>query len=94
MFIYAQLFRSSLSEAMAAVECQQFSGPNSENEPIISLVETQQTLDTVTSSVDTPLPEISDDEVDDLDDRDGGDNGDVRDNNEGGCDNRVRNEEM
>ena len=79
---------------MAAVECKHYSNAESDNEPIISPVETQQTLETVTASVETPLPEITDDEADDLDDEGGGDNGDGGDDKEGGCDNEVHNEEM
>ena len=93
IFIFT-LLRSSLSEAMAAVEGQHFSRPNSENEPIMSPVETQETFETVTSSVETPLPEITDDDVDDYDDGDSGDNGDVQDDKKGGCGNGVHNEEM
>ena len=82
------------------MECKVLSRPNSENGPNISPAETQQTLETVTSSMDTPLPETTDDQADDLldgdsgDDSDGGKISDVKDDKEGVCENGVHNEEM
>ena len=70
------LLRSSLSEALAAAECKNFSGPGSENEPILSPLEAQQTLEIGTSPVETPvLPDLIDDD-DDEDDVEGGDEAD------------------
>ena len=73
------LLRSSLSEACAAAECKNFSGPGSENEPILSpLEEAQQTLEIGTSPVETPvLPDLidDDDDEDDVEGRDGGEEG-------------------
>ena len=56
-------FRSSLSEAVAAAEFQNFPGPDSENEPILSPFETQDTLGTGdSSSIGTPvLPDLIND---------------------------------
>ena len=70
------LLRSSLSEACAAAECKNFSGPGSENEPILSPLEAQQTLEIGTSPVETPvLPDLIDDDEDDVEGRDGGEEG-------------------
>ena len=70
------LLRSSLSEACAAAECKNFSGPGSENEPILSPLETQQTIEIGTSPVETPvLPDLIDDDEDDVEGRDGGEEG-------------------
>ena len=72
------LLRSSLSEALAAAECKNFSGPSSENEPILSPLEAQQTLEIGTSPVETPvLPDLidDDDDEDDVEGRDGGEEG-------------------
>ena len=70
------LLRSSLSEACAAAECKNFSGPGSENEPILSPLEAQQTLEIGTSPVETPvLPDLIDDDDDDVEGRDGGEEG-------------------
>ena len=70
------LLRSSLSEALAAAECKNFSGPGSENEPILSPLETQQTIEIGTSPVETPvLPDLIDDDEDDVEGRDGGEEG-------------------
>ena len=81
------LLRSSLSEALAAAECKNFSGPNSENEPILSPLEAQQTLEMGTSPVETPiLPDLIDDDdaEDDVEGRDNGeDGGDGADNVDG-----------
>lgn len=65
-----------MSEALAAAECKNFSGPGSENEPILSPLEAQQTLEIGTSPVETPvLPDLIDDD-DDEDDVEGGDEAD------------------
>ena len=70
------LLRSSLSEVCAAAECKNFSGPGSENEPILSPLEAQQTLEIGTSPVETPvLPDLIDDDEDDVEGRDGGEEG-------------------
>ena len=67
-----------MSEALAAAECQNFSGPGSENEPILSPLEAQQTLEIGTSPVETPvLPDLidDDDDEDDVEGRDAGEEG-------------------
>ena len=67
-----------MSEALAAAECKNFSGPGSENEPILSPLEAQQTLEIETSPVETPvLPDLidDDDDEDDVEGRDGGEEG-------------------
>ena len=65
-----------MSEALAAAECKNFSGPGSENEPILSPLEAQQTLEIGTSPVETPvLPDLIDDDEDDVEGRDGGEEG-------------------
>ena len=65
-----------MSEVCAAAECKNFSGPGSENEPILSPLEAQQTLEIGTSPVETPvLPDLIDDDEDDVEGRDGGEEG-------------------
>ena len=76
-----------MSEALAAAECKNFSGPSSENEPILSpSLEAQQTLDIGTSPIETPvLPDLIDDDDgdDDVEGRDGGGGGDGADDVDG-----------